>query len=143
MIVSVWIVKRYINPPTLPCPAATFGLSLMGLNTPVAAETPAGRKLSHGGFTTASDVQPQNGLPQDRGDMLAALNSAPPPDWTGALTIYTWGRNFPWRDMIHSLGRIACGARTRCAAVVQVSGLAVQLCKCCRTVLVDADISRQ
>lgn len=86
--------------------AATFGLSLMGLNTPVSAETPTDWQLSHGGFTTASDVRPHNGLPQDRGDMLAALNSDTP-DWTEALTIYTWGRNFPWRDMTHSLGRFA------------------------------------
>jgi len=83
---------------------ATLGLSLMGFMAP--AQMPEDWQLSHGGFVTASDVRPHNALPQDRGDMLAALAQTPP-DWAGALTVYTWGRNFPWRDMTHSLGRFA------------------------------------
>ena len=85
---------------------ATLGLSLMALSLPAAAEAPQDWQLSHGGFVTAADVRPHNGLPQDRGDMLAAL-AATPPDWAEALTVYTWGRNFPWRDTTHSLARFA------------------------------------
>jgi hypothetical protein len=83
---------------------AAIGLSLMGLATH--AQTLEDWQLAHGGFVTASDVRPHNGLAQDRGDMLAALGQTPP-DWAEALTVYTWGRNFPWRDMTHSLGRFA------------------------------------
>jgi len=71
-----------------------------------AAQAQEDWRLSHGAFTTGADVRPHNGLPQDRGDMLAALAQTPP-DWAEALTVYTWGRNFPWRDMTHSLGRFA------------------------------------
>jgi hypothetical protein len=83
---------------------ATLGLSFLGHAAP--AQTLEDWQLSHGGFVTASDVRPHNALPQDRGDMLAALAQTPP-DWAEALTVYTWGRNFPWRDMTHSLGRFA------------------------------------
>jgi hypothetical protein len=83
---------------------ATLGLSFMGHAAP--AQTLEDWQLSHGGFVTASDVRPHNALPQDRADMLAVLVQTPP-DWAGALTVYTWGRNFPWRDMTHSLGRFA------------------------------------
>jgi hypothetical protein len=83
---------------------AAIGLSLMGLATH--AQTLEDWQLAHGGFVTASDVRPHNGLAQDRADMLAAL-ARTPPDWAEALTVYTWGRNFPWRDMTHSLGRFA------------------------------------
>lgn len=83
---------------------ATISLSLMGLATN--AHTPEDWQLSHGVFVTAADVRPHNALPHDRGDMLAAL-AGTPPDWAGALTIYTWGRNFPWNGMTHSLGRFA------------------------------------
>jgi hypothetical protein len=83
---------------------AAIGLSLMGLATH--AQTLEDWQLAHGGFVTASDVRPHNGLGQDRADMLAALGQTPP-DWAEALTVYTWGRNFPWRDMTHSLGRFA------------------------------------
>jgi len=85
---------------------AFLGLSLIGLTTSASAQTLQDWQLAHGGFVTASDVRPHNALPQDRGDMLASL-TATPPDWAEALTIYTWGRNFPWRDMTHSLGRFA------------------------------------
>lgn len=84
---------------------ATAGIALMGL-FPLSAETLQDWQLSYGGFVTAADVRPHNRLPQDRADMLTAL-AATPPDWGGALTLYTWGRNFPWRDMTHSLGRFA------------------------------------
>lgn len=83
---------------------ATLGLSLMGLSAP--AQTLEDWQLSHGGFVTAADVRAHNGLPQDRADMLAAL-ARTPPDWAGALTLYAWGRNFPWRETTHSLGRFA------------------------------------
>ncbi|MCC5966805.1 MAG: hypothetical protein JJU24_11785 [Natronohydrobacter sp.] len=85
---------------------AAMGLSLIGLTRPAATEALEDWQLSYGGFTTAADVRPHNGLPQDRGDILAAL-SGESPDWAEALTVYTWGRNFPWRDMTHSLGRFA------------------------------------
>lgn len=84
--------------------AATIGLSLMGLSA--AAQTLQDWQLAHGGFVTAADVRPHNGLPQDRGDMLAALAQTPP-DWAGALSVYTLGRNFPWRDTTHALARFA------------------------------------
>lgn len=83
---------------------ATIGLSLMGLAAP--AQTLEDWQLAHGGFVTAADVRPHNGLPQDRGDMLTALGGDSPA-WAEALTVYTWGRHFPWRDMTHSLGRFA------------------------------------
>jgi hypothetical protein len=99
---------------------ATLGLSLMGLSTPAAADGLEEWQLSHGGFVTASDVRPHNGLPQDRGDMLAALR-ADSPDWAEALTVYTWGRNFPWRNMTHSLGRFADNYNGAMPAVVPLS----------------------
>lgn len=99
---------------------ATIGLSLMGLHTPAAADVLEDWQLSHGGFVTASDVRPHNSLPQDRGDMLAAL-SDDSPDWAEALTIYTWGRNFPWRDMTHSLGRFADNYNGAMPAVLPLS----------------------
>ncbi len=96
---------------------ATLGLSLMGLSTPATADALEAWQFSHGGFVTASDVRAHNGLPQDRGDMLTALN-ADNPDWTEALTVYTWGRNFPWRNMTHSLGRFADNYNGAMPAVV-------------------------
>jgi hypothetical protein len=63
-------------------------------------------QLAQVGFVTAPDVRQHSGPGQDRGDMLAAL-ARTPPDWAEALTVCTWGRNFPWRDMTHSLGRFA------------------------------------
>jgi len=99
---------------------ATIGLSLMGLHTPATADVLEDWQLSHGGFVTASDVRPHNSLPQDRGDMLAAL-SGDSPDWAEALTIYTWGRNFPWRDMTHSLGRFADNYNGTMPAVLPLS----------------------
>jgi hypothetical protein len=65
---------------------AAIGLSLMGLATD--AQTLEDWQLAHGGFVTASDVRPHNGLAQDRADMLAAL-ARTPPDWAEALTVYT------------------------------------------------------
>lgn len=83
---------------------AAIGLSVIGLS---AQSQPVEEwQLSYGGFVTASDVRPHNGLPQDRADILASL-SGEHPDWSQALEIYTWGANFPWRDMTHSLGRFA------------------------------------
>jgi hypothetical protein len=99
---------------------ATLGLSLMGLTAPAIADTLESWQLSHGGFVTASDVRPHNALPQDRGDILAAL-SGDTPDWAEALTIYTWGRNFPWRDMTHSLGRFADNYNGTMPAVLPLS----------------------
>lgn len=99
---------------------ATLGLSLMGLTKPAIAGGLEEWQLSHGGFVTASDVRPHNGLPQDRGDMLAALG-AESPNWAEALTIYTWGRNFPWRNMTHSLGRFADNYNGAMPAVVPLS----------------------
>lgn len=99
---------------------ATLGLSMMGLTAPAIADTLESWQLSHGGFVTASDVRPHNALPQDRGDMLAAL-SGDSPDWAEALTIYTWGRNFPWRDMTHSLGRFADDYNADMTAVLPLS----------------------
>lgn len=55
---------------------ASIGLSLMGLIA--TSETVEDWQLSHGGFVTASDVRPHNGLPQGRGDMLAALSGDTP-----------------------------------------------------------------
>ncbi len=81
-----------------------LGLSVFGLSA--TTDTLEDWQLSHGGFVTASDVRPHNGLPQDRADILYAL-STKSPDWAQALTVYTWGANFPWRDMTHSLGRFA------------------------------------
>jgi hypothetical protein len=52
--------------------------------------------------------------------MLAALR-ADSPDWAEALTIYTWGRHFPWRDMTHSLGRFADNYNGAMPAVVPLS----------------------
>lgn len=98
--------------------AATFGLSLMGLSAP--AQTLEDWQLSHGGFVTAADVRPHNALPRDRADMLAALAQTPP-DWAGALTIYLWGRNFPWRDRTHSLGRFADNYNGAMSAVLPAS----------------------
>lgn len=86
--------------------ALATALSL-ALSIPAAsAQTSESWQLSHGGFVTAADVRAHNGLPQDRADMLAAL-AGEAPAWAEALTIYTWGRNFPWRDVTHSLGRFA------------------------------------
>jgi hypothetical protein len=99
---------------------AAIGLSLMGLHSPATADALEDWQLSHGGFVTASDVRPHNRLPQDRGDMLAALSSDSP-DWAEALIIYTWGRNFPWRDMTHSLGRFADNYNGAMPAVVPLS----------------------
>jgi hypothetical protein len=99
---------------------AIAGLALMGLNTPAAAEPLEDWQLSHGGFVTAADVRPHNGLPQDRADMLAALAQTPP-DWAEALTIYAWGRHFPWRDRTHSLGRFADDYNGAMPAVVPLS----------------------
>jgi len=99
---------------------ATLGLSLMGLNSPTAADALEDWQLSHGGFVTASDVRAHNALPQDRGDMLAALTGNSP-DWVEALTVYTWGRNFPWRDMTHSLGRFADNYNGAMPAVLPLS----------------------
>lgn len=83
---------------------AAIGLSVSGLTAQ--SQPLEDWQLSHGGFVTASDVRPHNGLPQDRADILDAL-SGESPDWAQALTLYTWGANFPWRDMTHSLGRFA------------------------------------
>ena len=83
---------------------ATIGLSVFSL--PSQSQTLEDWQLSLGGFVTASDVRPHNGLPQDRADILNAL-SGKNPDWARALEIYTWGANFPWRGMTHSLGRFA------------------------------------
>lgn len=63
-------------------------------------------QLSYGPFTTGADVRPHAGLPQDRGDILAAITQETP-DWRRALEIYAFGRHFPWRDQTHSLGRFA------------------------------------
>ena len=85
---------------------ATLGLSLMGLSTPAAADKMEEWQLSQGGFVTASDVRNHNKIGQDRADMLDAL-SGDSPNWSEALTLYTWGRNFPWKGITHSLGRFA------------------------------------
>ncbi len=72
-----------------------------------ALAVPAGAddwKLSHGPFTTAADVRPHNGLPQDFADILTALEAVSPA-WGEALEIFAFGRNFPWREQTHSLGR--------------------------------------
>jgi len=78
----------------------------MGLSNPAVADTMEEWQLSHGDFVTASDVRAHNGLPQDRADMLDAL-SGESPNWSEALSVYTWGRNFPWKGMTNSLGRFA------------------------------------
>lgn len=83
---------------------AAIGFSLTAL--PAASQPLEAWQLSHGGFVTASDVRPHNGLPQDRADILDAL-SGDSPDWAQALTLYALGANFPWRSMTHSLGRFA------------------------------------
>lgn len=61
-------------------------------------------QLQYGPFITASDVRPHNQLPQDIADMQAALAESPP-DFATALSLYAFGKNFPWRDRTHSLGR--------------------------------------
>jgi len=97
---------------------AAIGLAVFSL--PAHSQTLEDWQLSHGGFVTASDVRPHNGLPQDRADMLAAL-SGDTPDWARALELYTWGANFPWRDQTHSLGRFADNYNGAMPAVLPLS----------------------
>lgn len=80
---------------------AILALMLAGPALPAGAED---WKLSHGPFTTAADVTPHNGLPQDIADIRAALERDEP-DWAEALAIFAFGRNFPWREQTHSIGR--------------------------------------
>ncbi|MGY6646865.1 MAG: hypothetical protein ACXIVD_16775 [Salinarimonas sp.] len=77
-------------------------------------------QLSHGPFVTGADVRPHAGLPQDRGDILAAITQETP-DWRRALEIYAFGRHFPWRDQTHSLGRFADDYNGAMPAVVPAS----------------------
>ncbi len=81
--------------------AAILALMLASVAMPATAED---WELSHGPFTTEADVRPHNALPQDIADILAALD-AEPPEWGEALEIFAFGRNFPWREQIHSIGR--------------------------------------
>jgi hypothetical protein len=82
-------------------PATILALMLASAAVPAAAQDWA---LSHGPFTTAADVRPHNALPQDIADILDAID-AEPPAWGEALEIFAFGRNFPWREATHSLGR--------------------------------------
>ncbi|MDD7971376.1 hypothetical protein [Roseinatronobacter alkalisoli] len=97
---------------------AAIGLAVVSL--PVRTQASDDWQLAHGGFVTASDVRPHNGLAQDRADILAAL-SGDTPDWAQALALYTWGANFPWRDMTHSLGRFADNYNGAMPAVLPLS----------------------
>lgn len=97
---------------------AAAGLAALGLAAN--AQTMEDWQLGHGDFVTASDVRAHNGLPQDRADMLTALGGDSP-DWTAALNLYSSGRNFPWRDMTHSLGRFADDYNGAMPAVVPAS----------------------
>lgn len=81
--------------------AAILALMLASVAMPATAED---WELSHGPFTTEADVRPHNALPQDIADILAALD-AEPPEWGEALEIFAFGRNFPWREQTHSIGR--------------------------------------
>jgi hypothetical protein len=81
-------------------------LLLVGSPALAADATLEAWQLSHSGFVTASDVRNHNALPQDRGDLLASIQVTPP-DYRGALEIYTYGKHFPWRGHTHSLGRFA------------------------------------
>lgn len=58
--------------------------------------------LSAEGFTTASVVRPHNRISLDIADINQALSSFPP-DYETALTRYSFGRHFNWRDSAHSL----------------------------------------
>jgi hypothetical protein len=61
-------------------------------------------QIAHGPFVTASDVRAHNALGADIAEIEAAL-AAPEPDFPAALTLYAFGKNFPWRGRTHSLGR--------------------------------------
>lgn len=93
---------RFVSTALLFVLVLTFG----GVHTLAAQPALEDWQLSHRGFVTASDVRNHNALPQDRGDLLAALQ-ATPPDYRSALEIYAFGKHFPWRGKTHSLGRFA------------------------------------
>lgn len=86
----------------------TFPLRALLLAAAVALANPAAAledwQIAHGPFVTAADVRPHNALPGDIADMRAAL-ATEAPDFAAALDIYAFGRNFPWRERTHSLGR--------------------------------------
>ncbi len=89
--------------------ARLFAMTLLAaplLLASPAAEALEDWQLSHGPFVTEADVRAHAGLPQDRGDILAAITQETP-DWPQALEIYAFGRHFPWRGQTHSLGRFA------------------------------------
>jgi hypothetical protein len=69
-------------------------LLLVGSPTMAADATLETWQFSHGGFVTASDVRNHNALPQDRGDLLASIQVTPP-DYRGALEIYTYEKTSP------------------------------------------------
>lgn len=77
-------------------------------------------QLAHGPFVTASDVRAHNALGADIAEITAAL-AAPEPDFTAALTLYAFGKNFPWRDRTHSLGRFGDDYNGKIAAVLPAS----------------------
>jgi len=66
---------------------------------------------------TASDVRAHNALGADIAEIAAAL-AAPQPDFPGALTLYAFGKHFPWRDSTHALGRFADDYNGMIAAVL-------------------------
>ncbi len=100
----------FAAPPRRRVSVAKF-LAVTALAAPLLFVGPAAHaledwQLSHGPFTTGADIRPHAGLPQDRGDILAAITQETP-DWRRALEIYAFGRHFPWRSQTHSLGRFA------------------------------------
>jgi hypothetical protein len=97
--------------------ATILALMLASVAMPATAED---WQLSHGPFTTAADVRPHNGLPQDIADILAALD-AEQPAWGEALEIFAFGRNFPWREQTHSLGRFTDDYNGAMSRVVPLS----------------------
>jgi hypothetical protein len=60
--------------------------------------------LEAGPFKTAANVANHNKLGADILDIRKALANH---DWTTALAIYAYGRNFPWQGGTHSFGRFA------------------------------------
>lgn len=56
-------------------------------------------QLSHGPFTTASDVREHNQLGADLRDLDGFLKASPPA-WAHALELYAYGKNFPKHSLL-------------------------------------------
>jgi hypothetical protein len=77
---------------------ARYALLLsLAISAPALAREPW--QLSHGPFTTASDVREHNQLGADLRDLDAFLKASPPA-WASALELYAYGKNFPKHSLL-------------------------------------------